>query len=325
MECHNIAAGLRFEWIPPAIWQLGALHAFFHDPEIQNGILDCCGQGWEPIQYEEPLHAVFSSAHSMEEIVSCFDDCSFTLPHVSDLFFKLNKYIASLYSRAENSDIEMLQILVSELPPFSQWEERKFPFWKSPWIYSSSSIRVFYEAVKDLNLLSEIVKIENLAHKEGEWVLYRGYSGIGYPSTIQFDHKHSHALSFGSTLLGGAFFSLESTAITYAKPETPIPYTFLALRVQPQQMQNLFRVGPLHPFIQLLVDGEMFHAHTKIATKDTDEYESYHGYFMRCNKHNSDSIDYMTTHSMTPEELETAFHALCKTASYVFLFDPTNQ
>ncbi len=44
---------LRCAWIPPSLWQLGMLHAFFSAPTIQEGVLLCLGsEGWEPLAYD---------------------------------------------------------------------------------------------------------------------------------------------------------------------------------------------------------------------------------------------------------------------------------
>lgn len=102
--------------------------------------------------------------------------------------------------------------------------------------------------------------------------------------------------------------------MTYSKPEHPAPHSFLALRVTPHELKELFRIGPLHPFIQMLADGELFHAHTKIASTTADEQQRkpLHGYFMECNKHCNDPIGYIVTYKMTAQELETAFRTLCE-------------
>jgi len=326
-ECHKLDPSLCLEWIPSSIWQLGVLHIFFHEPTIRDGILACCQQGWEPLEYEQPLHIRLTSAQSLDEILSCFDHHSRSLPHLYELFFQINRSLIALYQQAHGSDMEMLHLIISELPPFHQWREKDFPFWRSFWIHNPSSVEIFHKAIKDLTLFTELLKIERLAHENGEWVLYRGYSGSGYPSTLQLNTTNSHALSFGSTLLGGAFFSLEAAAITYSKPETPSTHSFIALRVYPQELRELFRIGPLHPFIQLLADGEMFHAHTKIATKNSDEYKTnpLSGYFMNCNKHSIDPIGYIMAPNMTPEELEKRFLSLCEKSSHIFLYDPTDE
>lgn len=322
-ECLKITASLRLEWIPSSIWQLGVLHIFFHEPTIRDGILACCQQEWEPLEYEQPLHLCLTSAQSLDEILSCFDRHSRSLPHLNELFFQINQSLIALYQRAHGSDMEMLHLILSELPPFQTWREKGFPFWRSFWIHNPSSVEIFHQAIQDINLFTELLKIERLAYKNGEWVLYRGYSGSGYPSTIQLNTANNHALSFGSTLLGGAFFALEAAAITYSKPETPTMHSFMAIRVPPQELKELFRIGPLHPFIQLLADGEMFHAHTKIATKNANEDEScpLSGYFMKCNKHCIDPIGYITAPNMTPEELEKRFLSLCEKSSHIFLYE----
>lgn len=326
-ECHKLIPSLCLEWIPPSIWQLGVLHMFFHEPTIRDGILACCQQEQEPLEYEQSLHRHLTSAQSLDEILNCFDHHSLSLPHLCKLFFQINQSLIALYQRAHGSDVEMLNLIISGLPPFHQWREKDFPFWRSLWIHNSNSVEIFHNAIKDSNLLTEVIKIERLAHENKEWVLYRGYAGSGYPSTLQLNATNSHALSFGSTLLGGAFFSLEAAAITYSKPETPTAHSFIALRVCPQELMDLFRIGPLHPFIQLLSDGEMFHAHTKIATNNSNEHKNkpLDGYFMHCNKYSIDPIGYITAPNMTPEELEKRFLSLCEKSSHIFLYDPTDE
>lgn len=312
-QCIDQEQAVHLEWISPTAWQIGVLHAFFHDPEIRAAIL--ASAELEPLTYDAELHKCLAQAENIEEIQRLFDAESQTLPNLSTLFFQINKAITELYERAERSDLEMVRLALCELPPFNEWRERGFPFWNSPWIYNQNSAALFYSALMDESLLSKVIEIEHLAHKQGEWVLYRGYSGSGYPTTFQVDGSGSHALSFGSTLLGGTFFSLEASALTYAKPHIDQgEWSFLALRVTLDEMQELFRVGPLHPFLQLLVDGEMFHAHTKIAAVTSADFRTkpLDGYFMDCNRHCLDPIGYILALKMTPQELEEKFQALCQ-------------
>jgi hypothetical protein len=318
--CHALDPSIRLEWIPPAVWQLATLHAFFHDQEIRNGILACAGSGWEPLGYEQSLHSHLASASSLEEIARHFDRETQSLPNLCPLFFLINKAIVQLYERAGGSDSEMMRLILAEIPPFDEWKQRQFPFWTSPWIYNPRSPEIFYTALKDDSLLSELIKIEWQAYQNGEWVLYRGYPGTGYPSTVQLGATHGHALSFGSTLLGGTFFSLDATALTYAKSDLAQAHQFLALRVTPEKLKELFRVGPLHPLVQLLVDGEMFHAHTKIAAPAPDAHKEKPlcGYFMKCNQHCQDSVGYILNLKMKSEELEEEFNSLCKSAGVLF-------
>ncbi len=323
-ECERLAPGLRLQWVPPTLWQLGVLHAFFCDGDIQKRILACLGDGWEPLSYDEMLHSELALASSVEKIAECFDRHSKLLPGLCDLFFRLNEAVADLYERAGGSDAEFLRLVLSELPPFNQWAQRAFPFWKCPWIYNPNSAQLFYYALTDEPLLSELLRIERMAHENGEWVLYRGFYGT--ISTLQNEAACSHALSFGSTLLGGTFFSLEASALTYAKSEAAMANRFLALRVTPQELREFFRIGPLHPFVQMLVDGEMFHAHTKVAASKPDEYgtKPLNGYFMRCNRYCNDPAGYLLTLTMSPEELERAFLSLCERSGHVFLTSPTD-
>ena len=315
-EMENVCS---LQWIPPSMWQLGVLHAFFHNEIIRQRILAAAGSNWEPLAYDQDLHPRLASANSLQEIVEHFDQQSQSLPLLSELFFLANDALVTLYQRAQGSDAEMIRLVVSELPPFEEWQERQFPFWQSPWIYNVNSVQLFYQALTDEVLLNQAAAIERLAHERDEWVLYRGYIGSGYPSTLQNEGTGNHALSFGSTLLGGAFYSLESTALTYAQPETPMPYSFLALRVPFQEMKELFRWGPLHPFLQLLVDGEMFHAHTKIAAQTPDEYltKPLQGYFMKCNQHCLDPTGYLLQLQLSPQELEERFHGLCERSGHI--------
>lgn len=319
-ECQKIDPSLRVEWIPPTLWQIAALHAFFHDTIIRDGILHCA-QEWNSIEYEEAVHATLPFISHDKELAECFDQATQSIPGICDLFFQINHAAVSLYRRSGGSDIGMLQLAISEMPLFDQWPEKGFPFWKCPWIYNIQAAHVFYLALKDVPLLTELLQIERRAYYNGEWVLYRGYEGNGYPTTLQFNKEGNHALSFGSTLLGGAFYSLEASALTYSKPHTSdTPYQFLALRAAPEDIKKIFRIGPLHPFIQLLVNGEMFHAHTKIAAKTSEEYltKPLEGYFMKCNKHCHDPFGYILNLKKSPEELEDDFHALCERSGHLF-------
>ena len=46
-ECSKLFPSLQLEWIPSSLWQLGALHAFFHDPVIRNSILSRSASLWD--------------------------------------------------------------------------------------------------------------------------------------------------------------------------------------------------------------------------------------------------------------------------------------
>lgn len=319
--CRGLSPNLDLQWITPTSWQIAALHAFFQNSGIQQTILACAKSGLDPLVYDGELHDQLSNAQNLETIAAFFDAKSQSLPGAKGLFFALNQAIAQLYERAERRENDMVTLALAELPSFSLWREKEFPFWKSPWIYNPGSAEIFYKALMDENLIRTILQIEQNAHQRGEWVLYRGYSGAGYPTTLQTDDAGSHALSFGSTLLGGAFFSLEATALTYAHPIDQGQWSFLVLRVALEELQKLFRIGPLHPFIQLLVDGEMFHAHTKVAAEAPDAYlvQPVQGYFMACNRHCVDPIGYILALQMKPEELEDQFQTLCAKSGIVFL------
>ncbi len=320
IECQRISPSIHIEWIPPALWQLAALHSFFLDHDIQKGILKCSGVGWQPISYDEMLHLHLPFATSLEEVVGVFDRQTLYIPELCDLFFKVNQAIASLYKRSGGSNLEMIRQAISELPPFGEWEARGFPFWKSPWIYNPQSAEIFYNALTNEDFFSKLVEIECIANKKGEWVLYRGYSGPGYPNTLEGGRTNSHALSFGSTLLGGVFFSLEACALTYSMPDPTSPHSFLALRVTPQEFDEVFRAGPLHPFVQMIVDGEMFHAHTKLGTDKLKSFNEQptNGYFMKCNKNCVDPVGYIMSLRKTPRDLQAIFHSLCEKSGHIF-------
>lgn len=319
-EISKIAPNIHVKWVPPMVWQLIALHAFFHDQTIHDAILDCSDPWWGALNYEALLHQRLAFAYSMQEIVQCFDEQSLLIPGLCELFFHINQATVSLFQRSEGSYRKMMQIAIAELPPFETWPGTSFPFWQTPWLSDTNSAELFFKALQDEELMEKLLHVEQTAHENGEWVLYRGYPGLGYPSTLQNKKDSGHALSFGSTLLGGTFYSLGSTALTYASTLDPGDYSFLALRVTPLELKELFRVGPLHPFIQLLVDGEMFHAHTKIAASHATEYSQkpLDGYFMHCNQHCIDPVGYVLKLDATPQELETEFQKICQRSSHLF-------
>lgn len=319
-EISKIAPNVHLEWVPPTVWQLAALHAFFHDQTIHDEILDCSDPWWGALNYEASLHQRLASANSMQEIVQCFDEQSLLIPGICELFFHVNQATVSLFQRSGGSYQKMMQIAIAELPPFETWPSTSFPFWQTPWLSDTSSAELFFKALQDEGLMEKLLHVEQTAHENGEWVLYRGYAGFGFPSTLHNKNDCGHALSFGSTLLGGTFYSLGSTALTYAQTLDPGEHSFLALRVTPLELKGLFRVGPLHPFIQLLVDGEMFHAHNKIAASQATEYSQkpLDGYFMHCNQHCIDPVGYVLKLNATPQELETEFQKICQRSGHLF-------
>lgn len=206
-ECKKLLPSLTLIWIPPSAWQIGFLHAFFHNTKVCEGVLKYLEVDWEPLEYEQLVHHNLPLMHSLQEIAELFDSYSQSFPDIlQELFFHVNEHVRDLYDRAGGSDLKMVHLAVFELPPFKQWSERRFPFLKAPWVHNPGSAELFYGALQDAHLLSEVLKVERLAYERGEWVLYRGYSGVALPSTLQLDSIDSHALSFGSTLLGGSFF-----------------------------------------------------------------------------------------------------------------------
>jgi hypothetical protein len=82
LECTKLYPSLRVEWIPPSLWQIAVVHAFFHDESIRNGILRYSDEGWGPISYEETLHAHLSSARTTKEIAESFDRHTESIPEL---------------------------------------------------------------------------------------------------------------------------------------------------------------------------------------------------------------------------------------------------
>lgn len=319
-ECRKIIPSIQLQWIPSSVWQMAVLHAFFHDKEIREGILKCSREWWNPVDYEQEIHQLLPNVQTFEQIAECFDRQSLTIPNLCNLFFKVNHAVGALFKRANGSDMEMLRLIIAELPSFDELQRSQFPFLSNPWNDPNPHLlQNFYEGLMDEKMLSKIVKIERTAYDNGEWVLYRGYDGFEYPTTLQLEGKGNHALSFGSTLLGGVFYSLGATALTYSKTENEKKgHHFFALKISPKELNDVFRIGPLHPFVQMLVDGEMFHAHTKVAASKENDYQekTLNGYFMKINKHCKDPIGYILTLKLTADELENAFQNLCERGGY---------
>ncbi len=186
-ELSKILPTAKLHWIPPTLWQLGMLHAFFQDKDIHEGILTCLGSSWDPMCYDDDVHFFLSKAENFDEILAFFDHKSKSLPNIINLFFKVNKALHKLYERSNFSSTKMLDIILDEIPDISQWKHEGFPFWKSPWIYNLNSPLLFYQALKDKKFVSKIMDIEEKAHENSSWVFYRGYSGEKLPSTLQIN------------------------------------------------------------------------------------------------------------------------------------------
>jgi|GEM_PF-3549638 len=313
-ELKKISAGSQLVWISPTVWQLGMLHGFFHDPAIREGVLACVKYGYSQLSYDEIVQERLPSLSKPAEIAYLFD--SITLPHLCSLFFRINEHILSLHDLSEGEENRMISHILSDIPPLDEWKEREFPFWEYQWITNPRSIQLFYQGLTDEKMVKRCAELEKEAHESGKWVFYRGYPGCGFPTTLQPNRKDSHALSFGSTLLGGAFFALESSALTYSKTEKRWAYCFLALSLTPDEIDTFFRIGPLHPFLQMIADGEMFHAHTKIASQNLGE-QPLDGYFMKCNKTCTESAGYILNQNMSVSEFEEGFQAVIKKAYFL--------
>lgn len=338
-ECQRICPTLKLRWMPQTLWQLGVLHAFFQNEEVRQGILFYLENKAAP-SYEEVVRKSLSKASCLDDLVKEFDCRTAKIPHFKELFFQIQKALADLLKRAEYDEEKLLHLILSELPPLEKWPEKSFPFWSSPQAYDLDSIKSFYSALKDACFISKLIEIERQAHKRGKWVVYRGYRGCGYPITLEKKDLHprhrclavlpkisfekeppsSHALSFGTTVLGGAFFSLDATALTYAKNQSFERQTFFALLVTPKELKEFFRVGPLHPLVQMIAKGEMFHANTKIAARAPKEYENkqLQGYFMKQNSCYFDQIGYILALGKTAERFERRFSRLCKRSGRLF-------
>lgn len=319
-EVHALDSKIRLEWIPPTLWQIAALHSFFADVEIRRYVTQLPGPWWNPLSYDEKLNSYLHAVTSHDQVVRLFDSHSKSLPDIEELYFRVNNAIANVYLRAGKSDSKMLDILLHEIPQFSKWATMQFPFWWCPYVQKPEAAELFYKALTNTHLIAEFVKMERAAYEKGEWILYRGYKGVALPSTIEIGTAESHALSFGSTLLGGVFFSMEATALTYCAPDISDEWSFLVLSVTPDELKKFFRVGPIHPLIQMLSDGEMFHAHTKIAATAPDTYfdKQLYGYFMKSNRYCYDKIGYILTFDMTTDELEKEFQLLCERSARVY-------
>lgn len=279
--CKSFLPSVTLEWITPTAWQVVALCEMYNDEAIKEEAL-----ALGPIEYEERVHSLIETG----DISSAFQPRHEYAP----LFFLLNKKISERYKVALGCQITMVK---------SCSFEGAQPLYPYAYLTNPHSYELFFSALKDTELLFQLIEQETLAHRFGQRVFYRGYEGSGMPTT-----RGNHALSFGSTLLGGALFSVEACALTYSKPwNDALSWRFLAVRVGQEDIKELFRIGPLHPFLQLLSDGEIFHAHTKVL------FAPYTGYFMKINKNIKEPLDYFFALDTTAEDLESRLKSVLYT------------
>ncbi len=319
-------------WVPPSLWQLSALHAYFHNEHIRNTINQFGytqnlyhpteKAQWRqhpkratwPNNFDEVVIETLKKSLDQTDILPLYD--SFIhYEGLSDLFFALNDYILTLYKNNQQNYEKMLLNILDEIPPSSQWKENFFfPFYFSLFKDSSQDMECLGKALKNKELITALMHNEITAQQEQKIVFYRGYHQCdkNFPNPINSDTGESHALSFGTTLLGGVFYSTDACALRYTYHDNLSPNTFFTVNLTSKECLTYFRIGPLHPFLQLIADGEFFHAHTKAAL-DTPKEKSVSGYYAECNRRIFDVTGYIFsyTHSLTElsQQLKELFHS----------------
>lgn len=329
----KIDPDITIHWIPPAIWQLVAIDAYFHDPEVRSfvnmigytqGLFDPKEREayithpqrntW-PNNFDERIIKALITAENLQDIVRIYDDW-IDYPGLSTCFFRINNRALSLLKK--KTFTEVVNSIIKKLPPFEEWQENfHFPFLYCPYDDGKPHVTCLYHSLKDEPLLLKIIAIEMQAHDEKKNVFYRGYpSCVGtFPDPIHQHTNEPHALSFGSSLLGGLFFSTDGCALRYATSDSLLSQTFFAVKISEEEVvgeKSCFRIGPLHPYLQLLSDGEFAHSHTKVVANSSKDnmYRSIPGYFAECNRNIFDPVGFVVTHQYTVDELADRLNTL---------------
>ena len=171
-------------------------------------------------------------------------------------------------------------------------------------------------------IIIKIIELEKEAHKKNLRLLYRGAQVVHltldnqkiplYFLPLKGDYQDeelrlkkgmsSYSLSYSNSFLGGVFLSTDACAARYVLSDE-VPYIFHALNLSEEDLigQNLFCIPPLHPLVEMFMDGEWFHPHTKMVKRF--EGERCHGWFCKISRYFSDELGYIFRMDCTPEQL----------------------
>lgn len=152
-------------------------------------------------------------------------------------------------------------------------------FWKPLKVGSNGFAQVRGEK-NDMNnlepaVMRKAIEIEYRAFEANKFPLYRGANVLddqkdvsSYTATIDPSTMFNRSISFGNTLLGGIVFDSGACAYFYMSEEygRPVGYALLIDKndYANGRLRNMFYIPEISGLLDLIAQGEMFHARSKV-------------------------------------------------------------
>jgi hypothetical protein len=133
-----------------------------------------------------------------------------------------------------------------------------------------------------LEIIKTAISVEELAHKQNEWVLYRGCELDKNGREFLFDKQgHPSALSFGHSLFGGLFLENRpggAMACRYLYESGGYAILIKKCDYLRKKGDPLFFIPPIGIMLGFYLDGEHFHPRLKVNMKYTQNYNAIGGF-----------------------------------------------
>jgi hypothetical protein len=322
-KLEKIHPRLKAYWAPTSQFQFFVLKSFFFDRELQE-FAKKLGYSCGFYDKTDPEELKRFQKYKEEQGVSW--DLNIDEKIVEALSTKNRQTLTSHYEKLNHredfctfflkmNDAFLKDVRSSEIPRQKEvWQKNHFPF-----LYSfnvGNNIDLFLQLFQDHpEIIKKAVAEEIKAHNEGKFLIYRGAEAVQvdgerllfFPlkakkndgSLVIDEEMDSFSLCYGSSLFGGCFLSLDACAARYAIPESAF-HTFHALRLDQKSLLEdpLFCIPPLHPFVELFVDGEWFHPHS-IMGKHKEGTLRY-GWYAPSNRYFEDPLGFLTREDLPP-------------------------
>jgi hypothetical protein len=166
---------------------------------------------------------------------------------------------------------------------------------------------------KNQSIILRAIEIEENAHINGNWVLYRGGTLTGDQEMLVKEEK-PYSLSYGNSLFGGLIEEtrdLGAMAFLYINDRGGYAISIPIVNYLMNGLsRRLFFIPPISTFLSLYLYGEHFHARSRVFVDKNKGYNDIAGF----DGPTILPIEHITADSSfrTREEFESAFHSFFK-------------
>jgi hypothetical protein len=236
------------------------------------------------------LFAVYSSINHRNDIAHSFLAINQAFIKWCKMEFGDNVSLCDLVK--SNKAVEKL---LCKIPlNLSEWKRHHYPYGINE--KNQQDVETLIKLLENKETLITIFNAEVEAYALNQHLLFRGAEIVNFKMheetlellflpwnaqvslskdfSIRSEDLESYSLSYGNSLFGGLFFSLEACAGKYVYlPCKKCAFHGICLEGENiLGLSSLFAIPNLHPFAEMLSKGEWFHVHSKIAVQTPDTY-----------------------------------------------------